>query len=786
MPQVKIKQGSKSAVNNNAGVLNAGTLAITTDTNELFVTHNDGTVHQLCNPVIDTNRIADLAITKPKLSQDTYDWIDNKVDNAGDTMTGNLNMSGNSFENAGFERFTVLPTVFEGDNIVYANKIYTWNGTKYINNENYFAETGASDTAGRWSVSIPGITELYNGLQIKIVLKTSYDSSYNTININGLGQALVWWRVGSRLTSHFPINSILNLTYYSGAGTYSTFTGGWVIDYAYYSDTVSQNNVAQFRPLAGELINYYKLGMLGADDKFYPLTKENGTGTTKTVQTVVFKLNSPIFYCSGANYAINTRLSTLNSMLYNGEVLYTLNQTFPAYTDLYLVGTADIDNNTFVLDNSSFTSWCTDTLPTTDNGKVYIYLGKTYTSGSNMHLFEWHPVYYFKDGALRVYNPDYISPSDIINKLKTVDGTGSGLDADLLDGNHASDFATSAQGDLAVSALQAINKTMVESVLTGDITSHSHTNNDTKNTAGATDTSSKIYLVGSTEQTANPQTYTHDTAYVGTDGNLYSGSSKTITNSDLLTNQIVTPTLNPTWTVRDYEGTVIISPTNPSGEAITGTNIVLEYGFKPSMIVKGKWVTQAGYDNPTSCSGLCGTTLPASNVETAATESINLYNSTTYSSTTFPITTSSYWTISTPKKGITVSGSSLVLPIGNISASARTQVTYQLPVYYGNITTLTITEANVELLTTKTWKNYQANSKSVSPIINSTDSEYWIYAYPAAWGDLSTISNNDGDWMAAFTSSTVSITGAPGLAISYKYYITVNKGAFKGKTINFS
>ena len=73
MPQVKIKQGVKSSINNNAGVLNAGTLAITTDTNELFVTHNDGTVHQLCNPVINTDQIADLAVTKPKLSQDTYD-----------------------------------------------------------------------------------------------------------------------------------------------------------------------------------------------------------------------------------------------------------------------------------------------------------------------------------------------------------------------------------------------------------------------------------------------------------------------------------------------------------------------------------------------------------------------------------------------------------------------------------------------------------------------------------------------------------------------------------------
>ena len=45
---------------------------------------------------------------------------------------------------------------------------------------------------------------------------------------------------------------------------------------------------------------------------------------------------------------------------------------------------------------------------------------------------------------------------------------------------------------------------------------------DTKNTAGATDTSSKIFLIGATSQDANPQTYTHDTAFVGTDGCLYS------------------------------------------------------------------------------------------------------------------------------------------------------------------------------------------------------------------------------------------------------------------------
>ena len=37
---------------------------------------------------------------------------------------------------------------------------------------------------------------------------------------------------------------------------------------------------------------------------------------------------------------------------------------------------------------------------------------------------------------------------------------------------------------------------------------------DTKNTAGSTDTSSKIFLIGATSQAANPQTYSDDQCYV--------------------------------------------------------------------------------------------------------------------------------------------------------------------------------------------------------------------------------------------------------------------------------
>ena len=57
---------------------------------------------------------------------------------------------------------------------------------------------------------------------------------------------------------------------------------------------------------------------------------------------------------------------------------------------------------------------------------------------------------------------------------------------------------------------------------------------DTLNTAGSTDTSSQIYLIGATEQAANPQTYSHDTVYVDTNGRLHAASPATSANDTTL------------------------------------------------------------------------------------------------------------------------------------------------------------------------------------------------------------------------------------------------------------
>lgn len=52
---------------------------------------------------------------------------------------------------------------------------------------------------------------------------------------------------------------------------------------------------------------------------------------------------------------------------------------------------------------------------------------------------------------------------------------------------------------------------------------------NTRNTAGSTDSSAKLFLIGAASQATNPVTYSHDTAYIGTDGCLYSGGKKVLT-----------------------------------------------------------------------------------------------------------------------------------------------------------------------------------------------------------------------------------------------------------------
>lgn len=106
-------------------------------------------------------------------------------------------------------------------------------------------DTGTNDTNGRWTVTVPGITSLYNGLTIRVYLTKSYNSTFNTINVNGLGEKLVKYNRGTQLTSHVPQYACITLTYHTNLSAYNisnaycdpvnnaNYRGAWAASTAY-------------------------------------------------------------------------------------------------------------------------------------------------------------------------------------------------------------------------------------------------------------------------------------------------------------------------------------------------------------------------------------------------------------------------------------------------------------------------------------------------------------------------------------------------------------------------
>ena len=127
--------------------------------------------------------------------------------------------------------------------------------------------------------------------------------------------------------------------------------------------------------------------------------------------------------------------------------------------------------------------------------------------------------------------------SDVLTKIKTVDGTGSGLDADKLDGLEATAFATSAQGVLADSALQSsdIGVSVQAHATVLDNTTASYTTAEETKLAGieigatADQTSAEIKALYELE--ANAYTDTKDTKLSG----IEAGATADQTASEILT-----------------------------------------------------------------------------------------------------------------------------------------------------------------------------------------------------------------------------------------------------------
>ena len=229
-----------------------------------------------------------------------------------------------------------------------------------------------------------------------------------------------------------------------------------------------------------------------------------------------------------------------------------------------------------------------------------------------------------------------------------------------------------------------------------------------------------------------------------------------------------------TWTIYKNDGTTTYTLTNIEHQYNSITNLQVEYGFKPKWSGTWKW-TVSNQKNAERCDGTWGTTLPAVNT-----------NSSTWTSSVLSDTGQiCYETIYAAKRGLIISGypdsaaantdgkthlGSIVPASGEDNRTCSVSwSTYRL-LFYGNTTQSIADAMNISKISTLTTAKITSRSWTIQYI--SDASNCFVMAYPADWGNISTIKKNG---VEIITSSFLKVgstnyTNGAGLTQKYNIY----------------
>lgn len=275
------------------------------------------------------------------------------------------------------------------------------------------AVTTSPYTCAKWVGTDSTITSLYSGLTVAFKIAFAGHGTYGTsLNINGLGEHPVIANTNTMVSTRYPVGSIVILTYdatgtgsiYKNATSATAVTGVWKIA-DYNSDTntlayqVRHNNGTY---LAGTVLYRYQLLVSKNETTLLPLNAvNNSTATNKTLTTEAFNPFGEILYYNSTT-TVNANANIGATALYkqaNLDLRYSTNvgTTLTNNKDVFLVCVPQ--SNGLV---KLHTTPISQTLPTTDDGKVYIYLGHA-SSTSAIELALNHPVYQFKNSKLSYY-----------------------------------------------------------------------------------------------------------------------------------------------------------------------------------------------------------------------------------------------------------------------------------------------------------------------------------------------------------------------------------------------
>ena len=266
-----------------------------------------------------------------------------------------------------------------------------------------------TSTATAFTVTIPGVTELYDGLCVLVKNNVIASKADCTLNVNNLGAKRIHYSTASnnQITTQWS-STMTALFYYDS--TRNSGAGAWVMFYGYDSNTntigyqVRTNSMS----LPMKSITYrYRILFESADGAhLVPATNSTSTNATsaRTVcQDPINPFGLIVYYGTTASVAAGSRPSA--SYLwqqYTFNIGYSFqkspNYVLTEWKPVYVKCAPQSDGSAIIDSTEPFVQ----ALPTTQDGKIYIFLGVAHSTTS-IELVMYHPVYYHDGTGIRIW-----------------------------------------------------------------------------------------------------------------------------------------------------------------------------------------------------------------------------------------------------------------------------------------------------------------------------------------------------------------------------------------------
>lgn len=282
----------------------------------------------------------------------------------------------------------------------------------------FYGAVDSTSTATVFTASIDGITEYYDGLAILLKNGVVTSAANFTININGLGAKHSY----NNMTAATADTTIFNVNYTMLFVYDSTRVsgGGWICYRGYDANT---NTIGYQLRTNSTVMNvsdtarYYKIYFTSANGQNWVPASADSTNNATSARAVNQRPIDPfgriVYTSANTNYAAGANLAA--TTIWDQYVLtlgYSFNRTGAALTlttkrAVYIKCAPQTDGSAIIDSTTPYVQ----ALPSTEDGKIYIFLGVA-TSATQIELFLHHPVYYYKDGAVRLWTNTVTQEAD--------------------------------------------------------------------------------------------------------------------------------------------------------------------------------------------------------------------------------------------------------------------------------------------------------------------------------------------------------------------------------------